>query len=60
MARERIGSIGPGRKGLAMVKHLVKSGYSVTVTDIDKSQMEAAAKEGAAMAPICPSCAMRY
>ena len=51
MAEERIGLIGPGRMGLAMVKHLVKSGYSVTVTDIDKPRMEAAAKEGAAMAP---------
>ena len=51
MARERIGLIGPGRMGLAMVKHLVKSGYTVTVTDIDKRRMEAAAKEGAAMAP---------
>ena len=51
MARERIGLIGPGRMGLAMVKHLVKAGYSVTVTDIDERQMAAAAKEGAAMAP---------
>ena len=50
MAKERIGLIGPGRMGLAMVKHLVKAGYSVTVTDIDECRMEAAAKEGAAMA----------
>ena len=35
MADERIGLIGPGRMGLAMVKHLIKSGYEVTVTEID-------------------------
>ena len=51
MARERIGLIGPGRMGLAMVKHLIKAGYSVTVTDIDEHRMDAAAKEGAAIAP---------
>ena len=50
MADERIGLIGPGRMGLAMVKHLVKAGYAVTVTDIDERRLEAAAKEGAAMA----------
>ncbi len=50
MADERIGLIGPGRMGLAMVKHLIKAGYAVTVTDIDELRLEAAAKEGAAMA----------
>ena len=50
MADERIGLIGPGRMGLAMVKHLIEAGYAVTVTDIDERRLEAAAKEGAAMA----------
>ncbi len=50
MADERIGLIGPGRMGLAMVKHLIKAGYAVTVTDIDERRLEAAAKAGAAMA----------
>ncbi len=50
MADERIGLIGPGRMGLAMVKHLIKAGYAVTVADIDERRLEAAAKAGAAMA----------
>lgn len=30
MTSERIGLIGQGRMGLAMVKHLIKAGYQVT------------------------------
>ncbi len=50
MADERIGLIGPGRMGLAMVKHLIKAGYEVTVTDIDERRLEDAARVGAATA----------
>jgi phosphoglycerate dehydrogenase-like enzyme len=42
MAKERIGLVGPGRMGLAMVRHLVRNGYPVTVTDINRKAMEAA------------------
>jgi len=35
MSKERVGIVGAGRMGLAMVKHLVKHGYPVTVCDID-------------------------
>ena len=44
---ERIGVIGPGRMGLAMVKHLVKAGYSVTATDIDPDRLAKAVDAGA-------------
>ena len=47
---ERIGVIGPGRMGLAMVKHLVKAGYSVTVTDIDPDRLAKAVDAGAGAA----------
>jgi len=47
MAQERIGVIGPGRMGLAMVRHLVKAGYEVTVADIDPERVKLAEKEGA-------------
>ena len=44
---ERIGMIGPGRMGLAMVRHLVAAGYSVTATDIDPDRRAKAADAGA-------------
>jgi len=47
MAKERIGLIGPGRMGLAMVKHLIRNGYPVTVTDIDPDAVRAAEAAGA-------------
>ena len=47
---ERIGVIGPGRMGLAMVKHLVKAGYSVTATDIDPDRLAKAVDAGAGVA----------
>ena len=42
MARDRIGLVGPGRMGVAMVRHLVKHGYPVTVTDISCNAIKAA------------------
>jgi 3-hydroxyisobutyrate dehydrogenase-like beta-hydroxyacid dehydrogenase len=47
---ERIGIVGVGRMGLAMLKHLVKHGYSVIACDIDQKQCEAARAAGAAIA----------
>jgi 3-hydroxyisobutyrate dehydrogenase-like beta-hydroxyacid dehydrogenase len=43
-ARERVGIIGVGRMGLAMAKHLVRRGFSLTVCDV---VAENAAKAGA-------------
>ena len=34
LAKARVGIVGAGRMGLAMLKHLVKHGYSVTACDI--------------------------
>jgi len=47
MAKERIGLIGPGRMGLAMLKHLVKAGHPVTVTDLNPDAVKAAEACGA-------------
>jgi 3-hydroxyisobutyrate dehydrogenase-like beta-hydroxyacid dehydrogenase len=47
MAQERIGLVGPGRMGLAMVRHLVRNGYPVTVTDINPKAVKAAEEAGA-------------
>jgi 3-hydroxyisobutyrate dehydrogenase-like beta-hydroxyacid dehydrogenase len=44
---EQIGVIGVGRMGLAMVKHLIKHGYKVTVCDIDRNNLNKAAELGA-------------
>ena len=33
--KERVGIVGVGRMGLAMLKHLVKKGYAVTACDLD-------------------------
>src|SRR5215475_2395073 len=48
--QERIGIIGVGRMGLAMLKHLIKAGYTVTACDIDQVQLTKAADEGAGLA----------
>jgi 3-hydroxyisobutyrate dehydrogenase/2-hydroxy-3-oxopropionate reductase len=48
--KERIGIVGVGRMGLAMLKHLVKAGYPVTACDISHGQCEKAKAEGAAIA----------
>lgn len=46
MAKDRVGIIGPGRMGLAMLKHLKKHGFDVTVYDIDADQLAAAGDAG--------------
>ena len=48
--KARIGIVGVGRMGLAMLKHLVKHGYQVTACDIDEKQLAKARDTGAAMA----------
>jgi 3-hydroxyisobutyrate dehydrogenase/2-hydroxy-3-oxopropionate reductase len=47
--RDRVGIVGAGRMGLAMLKHLVNKGYTVTVCDISEKQREAARAVGAAI-----------
>ncbi len=47
MAKQRIGVVGPGRMGLAMVKHLIGNDYPVTVTDINPEQVKLAEAMGA-------------
>ena len=49
-AKERVGIIGVGRMGHAMLKHLVKHGYGVTVCDISAEAMAKARAAGAATA----------
>lgn len=49
-AKERVGIVGAGRMGLAMVMHLVKHGYTVTACDIDKGNAEKARGFGATIA----------
>ena len=48
--KARIGIVGVGRMGLAMLKHLVKHGYQVTACDIDEKQLAKARDTGGAMA----------
>ncbi len=48
--KDRVGIVGAGRMGLAMLKHLVNKGYAVTVCDISDKQREAARAAGAAIA----------
>jgi 3-hydroxyisobutyrate dehydrogenase len=48
--KERIGIIGVGRMGLAMLKHLVKHGFTVTACDLDAKQLAKAREAGAATA----------
>jgi 3-hydroxyisobutyrate dehydrogenase-like beta-hydroxyacid dehydrogenase len=50
LTKERIGIVGVGRMGLAMLKHLVKHGYAVTACDIDETQRDKAREAGAAIA----------
>jgi 3-hydroxyisobutyrate dehydrogenase len=47
---ERVGIVGVGRMGLAMLKHLVKRGYAVTACDLDGTQLGKAREAGAATA----------
>jgi 3-hydroxyisobutyrate dehydrogenase len=46
-AKERVGIVGVGRMGLAMLKHLVKHGYEVTACDLDDKQLGKAREAGA-------------
>jgi 3-hydroxyisobutyrate dehydrogenase-like beta-hydroxyacid dehydrogenase len=48
--KERVGIVGVGRMGLAMLKHLVKHGYAVTACDLDAGQLSQARAAGAASA----------
>jgi 3-hydroxyisobutyrate dehydrogenase len=48
--KERVGIVGVGRMGHAMLKHLVKRGYQVTACDLDKAQLTKAREAGAATA----------
>ena len=47
MSQERIGLVGPGRMGYAMLKHMIKQGYPVTVTDINADTVKKAKAAGA-------------
>jgi 3-hydroxyisobutyrate dehydrogenase len=47
--KERVGIVGAGRMGFAMLKHLIKKGYAVTVCDIGDKQREAARAAGASV-----------
>jgi 3-hydroxyisobutyrate dehydrogenase len=46
----RIGIVGVGRMGLAMLKHLIKHGHPVTACDLDKKQCDAGRAAGAQLA----------
>jgi len=48
--KEHVGIVGVGRMGLAMLKHLVKSGYAVSACDISGEQLAKARAAGAATA----------
>jgi 3-hydroxyisobutyrate dehydrogenase-like beta-hydroxyacid dehydrogenase len=45
--KERVGIIGAGRMGFAMLKHLVKHGYSVTVCDVSDEALTRSREAGA-------------
>ena len=45
--KERVGIVGVGRMGLAMLKHLIKHGYPVTACDVDDKQLAKARDAGA-------------
>ena len=46
MAKDRVGIIGPGRMGLAMLKHLRKNGFDITIYDINDEQLARAVEAG--------------
>ena len=48
--KEKIGVVGTGRMGQAMVRHLIKNGYAVVAQDIEPKAVEAARALGAATA----------
>jgi 3-hydroxyisobutyrate dehydrogenase len=47
--KERVGIVGVGRMGLAMLKHLVKHGHEVTACDVSAQQLAKARAAGAAI-----------
>ena len=49
-SKERVGIVGVGRMGLAMLKHLVKHGHAVTACDLDGAQRAKAREAGATTA----------
>ena len=55
--KERIGIVGTGRMGLAMLKHLVKRGYTVTACDVSAKALETARAAGGATADTPPALA---
>lgn len=48
--KARVGIVGAGRMGLAMLKHLIRHGHAVTVCDLNPKQCEAARAAGAGIA----------
>ena len=48
--KSRVGIIGVGRMGLAMLKHLVRHGHPVTACDVNEKQCDAARAAGADIA----------
>ena len=48
--KEKIGVVGTGRMGQAMVRHLIKNGYAVMAQDIEPKAVEAARTLGAEIA----------
>ena len=48
--KERVGIVGVGRMGLAMLRHLVKHGYRVTACDLSADALTRAREAGAATA----------
>jgi 3-hydroxyisobutyrate dehydrogenase/2-hydroxy-3-oxopropionate reductase len=48
--KERVGIVGVGRMGFAMLKHLVKKGYTVTACDVSAEALKNARAAGAATA----------
>lgn len=44
---QHVGMVGPGRMGYAMLKHLIKKGFEVTVTDISADMIARAEQAGA-------------
>src|ERR1044072_6102006 len=48
--KARVGIVGAGRIGLAMLKHLIRRDHAVTVCDLNAKQCEAAKAAGADIA----------
>src|SRR6266852_849950 len=48
--KDRVGVVGAGRMGIAMVKHLVKHGFPVVVCDLDQMRLDQSKAAGATTA----------